>query len=58
MGIKLRNSAPMFQTELNPHWPDLDKLHATESESKLKQKANFNIKHSAVTPFDATRTWH
>nr|XP_058955069.1 uncharacterized protein K02A2.6-like [Pocillopora verrucosa] len=33
MGRKLRNSVPMFHAKLNPHWPDLEKLHARESES-------------------------
>ena len=37
MGRTLRNSVPMFHTEPNLHWPDLEKLHARESESKLKQ---------------------
>ena len=48
MGRKLRNSVPMFHTELNPHWPDLEKLHARESESKLKQQSNFNLRHKAT----------
>jgi len=54
MGRKLRNSVPMFHTELNPHWPDLEKLHAGESESKLKQQLNFNLRHKAtpLTPLE------
>ena len=36
IGRKLRNSMPMFHTELNPHWPDLEKLQARESESKRR----------------------
>jgi len=54
MGRKLRNSVPMFHTELNPHWPDLEKLHARESESKLKQKSKFNFRHKAtpLTPLE------
>ena len=54
MGRKLRNSVPMFHTELNPHWPDLEKLHARESESKLKQQSNFNLRHKAtpLTPLE------
>ena len=44
----------MFHTELNPHWPDLEKLHARESESKLKQQSNFNLTHKAtpLTPLE------
>ena len=54
MGRKLRNSVPMFQTELNPHWPDLEKLQERESESKLKQQSNFNLRHKAtpLTPLE------
>ena len=54
MGRKLRNSVPMFHTELNPHWPDLEKLQARESESKLKQQSNFNLRHKAtpLTPLE------
>ena len=45
---------PMFHTELNPHWPDLEKLQARESESKLKQQSNFNLRHRAtpLTPLE------
>ena len=44
----------MFHTELNPHWPDLEKLPARESESKLKQQSNFNLRHKAtpLTPLE------
>ena len=54
MGRKLRNSVPMFHTELNPHWPDLEKLQARESESKLKQQSKFNLRHKAtpLTPLE------
>ena len=54
MGRKLRNSVPMFHAELNPHWPDLKKLHARESESKLKQQSNFNLRHKTtpLTPLE------
>ena len=54
MGRKLKNSVPMFHTELNPHWPDLEKLQARESESKLKQQSNFNLRHKAtpLTPLE------
>ena len=45
---------PTFHTELNLHWPDLEKLHARESESKLKQQSNFNLRHKAtpLTPLE------
>ena len=44
----------MFHTELNPHWPNLEKLHARERESKLKQQSNFNLRHKAtpLTPLE------
>lgn len=60
MGRKLRNSVPMFHTELNPHWPDLEKLHARESESKLKQQINFNLRHKAtpLTPLETGTEVH
>lgn len=47
MGRQIRNSVPMFDTQLNPHWPDLGKLHARESQSKLKQETMFNSRHRA-----------
>ena len=54
MGRKLRNSVPMFHTGLNPHWPDLEKLQARESESKFKQQSNLNLRHKAtpLTPLE------
>ena len=54
MGRKLRNSVPMFHTERNPHWPDLERLHTRESESKLKQQSNFNLRQKAkpLTPLE------
>ena len=44
----------MFHTELNPHWPDLEKLHARESENKLTQQSNFDLRHKAtpLTPLE------
>ena len=60
MGRKLRNSVPMFHTELNPHWPDLEKLHARESESKLKQQSNLNLRHKGtpLTPLEPRTEVH
>lgn len=60
MGRKLRNSMPMFHTELNPHWPDLEKLHVRESESKLKQQINFNLRLKAtpLTPLETGTEVH
>ena len=54
MGRKLRNSVPMFHTEPNLLWPDLEKLHTRESESNLKQHSNFNLRHEAtpLTPLE------
>ena len=45
MGRQIRNSVPMFHTQLNPKWPDLDNLRALESMSKLKQETVFNSRH-------------
>ena len=51
---------PMFHTELNPHWPDLEKLHTRESESKLKQQSNFNLRQKAtpLTPLEPDTEVH
>ena len=46
MGRQIRNSVPLFHTQLNPQWPDLDNLLTRESMSKLKQE---------TTPILATR---
>ena len=52
----------MFHTELNPHWPDIKKLHTRESESiaKLKQQSNFNLRHKATpsTPLEPGNEVH
>ena len=52
------SSVAMFRTELNPHWPE--KLHARESESKLKQQSNFNFRHKAtpLTPLEPDTEVH
>ena len=47
MERQIRNSVPMFHTQLNPKWPDLDKLRERESTSKLKQETVFNSRHKA-----------
>ena len=51
---------PMFHTELNLHWPDLEKLHTRESESKLKQQSNFNLRQEAtpLTPLEPDTEVH
>ena len=48
MGRKLRNSLPTFHTNLNPSWPDIEKLREREEESMEKQRINFNQPHNAV----------
>ena len=48
MGRKLRNTIPTFHTVLNPSWPDMEKLHEREAESKEKQRLNFNHRHNAA----------
>ena len=47
MGRQIRNSVPLFHTQLNPQWPDLDNLRARESMSKWKQETVFNTRHKA-----------
>ena len=47
MGRQIRNSVPLFHTQLKPQWPDLDNLHARESMSKLKQEIVFNTRLKA-----------
>ena len=55
MGRQIRNSVPLFHTQLNPQWPDLDNLHTRESMSKLKQETVFNTRHKAK-PLPSIRT--
>ena len=47
MGRQIRNSVPVFHTQLIPHWPDLVNLRERESMSKLKQQTVFNSRHKA-----------
>ena len=47
MGKQIRNSVPLFHTQLNPQWPDLDNPRARESISKSKQEMVFNTRHNA-----------
>jgi len=44
-GRQIRNSVPLFHTQLNPQWPDLDNLRARESVSKLNQETVINTRH-------------
>ena len=48
MGRKLRNTIPTFHANLNPCWPDMDKLREREAESKEKQRLNLNQRHNVV----------
>ena len=48
MGRKIRNTVPMFHTQLSPQWPNLEKLQARESESKVKQQLTFNNRRRAT----------
>ena len=47
MGRQIKNSVPLFHTQLNPQWPDQDNLRTRESMSKLKQETVFNTRHKA-----------
>jgi len=47
MGRQIRNTVPLFHTQLDPQWRGVDKLRAQESVSKLKQGTFFNTRHEA-----------
>ena len=47
MRRQIRNSVPLFHTQLNPQWHDLDNLRVRQSMSKMKQKTVFNKRHKA-----------
>ena len=47
MGRKLRTTVPVFHTQLQPKWPDLDKLNETERSYRHKQQAYYNARHHA-----------
>ena len=55
MGRQIRNSVPVFHTQIIPHWPDLVNLRERESMSKLKQQTVFNSRHKAK-PFSPIET--
>ena len=47
MGRILRNTVPMFQNQLTPNWPDLERLNKHETCSKVKQQEYYNLRHRA-----------
>ena len=47
MGRRLRNTVPMFQSQLTPDWPDLERLNKHETCSKIKQQEYYNLRHCA-----------
>ena len=47
MGRRLRNIVPMFQSQLTPDWPDLERLNKHETCSKIKQQEYYNSRHRA-----------
>ena len=48
MGRQIRNGVPVFHTQLNPQWPDLENLRERASMSELKQQTVFNSRHKLV----------
>ena len=47
MGRQIRKSVPLFHTQLNSQWPDLDNLRAREGMSKMKQETVFKTRHKS-----------
>ena len=47
MGRRLFNIVPMFQSQLMPDWPDLERLNKHETCSKIKQQEYYNARHRA-----------
>ena len=47
MGHRLRNTVPMFQSQLMPDWPELEPLNKHETCSKIKQQEYCNSRHRA-----------
>ena len=47
MGRRLHNTVPMFQSQLTPDWPDLERLNKHETCSKIKQQEYYNLRHRA-----------
>ena len=45
MGRRLRNTVPMFQSQLTPDWPDLERLNKHETCSKIKQQEYYNLRY-------------
>jgi len=48
MGRKLTNNIPTFHRNLNPSYPDIEKLRDREAESKETQRLNFNHQNKVV----------
>ena len=47
MGRRLHNTAPMFQSQLMPDWPNLEPLQKNETCSKIKQQEYYILQHCA-----------
>ena len=47
MGRRLHNTVPMFQSQLTPDWPDLERLNKHETCRKIKQQEYYNLRHRA-----------
>ena len=57
MGRRFRNTVPMFQIQLMPDWPHLERLNKHESCSKIKQQEYYSLLHrSQPLPPIALRT--
>lgn len=44
-GRKIRSNIPTIPSQLQPQWPDLAKLRASEEDSKVQQCAYYNARH-------------
>ena len=47
MGRKLRTIVPVFHTQLQPKWPDFDKLSKMETTYRQNQQAYYNTRYHA-----------
>ena len=47
MGHRLRKTVPMFQSQLMPDWPDLERLNRHETCSKIKRQEYYNSRRRA-----------
>jgi hypothetical protein len=49
MGRKIRTTVPITSDQLQPSWPDLEKVREKDRQSKQRMRVNFNRMHGART---------